>query len=79
MFLKVLSILLLMPGFGCAIFSKFVVRKFNLDEKVECDFEHRMNQEEVLEYKFSRAKLNVKIAGLLLALPGIILVLIVFK
>ncbi|MDQ2087116.1 hypothetical protein RBH29_11835 [Herbivorax sp. ANBcel31] len=79
MFLKVLSILLLIPGFACAIFSKVIVRKFNLDEKVECNFEHEMSEEELLQYKFSKAEVNVKLGGMLLALPGIIMVLIVFK
>jgi hypothetical protein len=79
LFLKILSIILLIPGFSCAIFSKFIVKKFNLHEKVECDFEHQMKEEEILEYKFNRAEVNTKITGLLLALPGVILVLIAFK
>ncbi|TYQ16503.1 UNVERIFIED_CONTAM: hypothetical protein Cloal_3047 [Acetivibrio alkalicellulosi] len=79
MILKVLAVLFLIPGFVSAIFSKPIVKKFNLDEKVECNFENQMSDEELLEYKINKAEVNVKMGGMLFALPGIIMILIAFK
>lgn len=77
--MKAFAFAFLIAGFGMVFEAKSLVRKFNLDEKAKCDFEHEMNEEEIKQYKLSRATVNVKMMGLLTALPGLILITIAFK
>lgn len=77
--LKILAGILLLVGFGIVLEAKYLVKRFNLDQKVEVKFEHDMNEEEMAQYKFTKATVNVKMYGMLIDLPGIILTLIAFK
>lgn len=79
MFLQVISILFILAGSVSVYFAPFIVRKYNLAERVSCEYESSMSEEELLDYKNSKAVFNVKILGMLLALPGVILVIIAFK
>jgi len=79
MFLQVLSILFLLVGLVTVYLAPLIVRKCNLAEKVSCECESSMSEEDLLEYKNSKAVINVKIFGMLIALPGVILVIIAFK
>ena len=77
--LKIMAGLFLIAGFCVVLAAKNLVKKFKLEEKVEIKFEHEMNEEEMAQYKFMKATVNVKIYGMLVALPGIILTLVAFK
>ena len=77
--LKIIAGLFLISGFCVVLAAKSLVKKFMLEEKVEVKFEHEMNEEEMAQYKFMKATVNVKIYGMLIALPGIILTLVAFK
>ena len=79
MFLQVISILFILAGSVSVYFATFIGRKYNLAERVSCEYESSMSEEELLDYKNSKAVFNVKILGMLLALPGVILVIIAFK
>lgn len=77
--LKILGFLFLIAGFGTVFSAKSLVRKYNLDNNTKCDFEHEMNEEELKQYKFDKASVNLKMAGMLVSIPGLVLVLIAFK
>jgi hypothetical protein len=77
--LKIMAAVLLLAGFGTVLGARSIVKSFGMDQKVEVTFENEMNEEEIAKYKLSKAILNVKTAGMLIALPGIILTLIAFK
>ncbi len=79
MFLKILSLVIIAAGFATVFLAKSLVRKYKLDLKQKCDFEHEMNEEELSQFKFNKAVVNVKMIGLLIALPGLILMFITFK
>lgn len=77
--LKILGFLFLIPGVAMVFGAKELVTKFNLKEKMKIDFEHDMSDQELEQYKFSKATVNFKMLGMLIALPGFILILIAFK
>ena len=77
--LKIMAGILLIAGFVTVLGSKSLVKRFNLDQKVDVKFAHEMNEEEITQYKITKASVDVKMAGMLIALPGIIITLIAFK
>lgn len=79
MFLRILSLVIIAAGFITVFLAKGLVRKYKLDVKQKCNFEHEMNEEELNQYKFNKAVVNIKMLGLLIALPGLILMVIAFK
>lgn len=79
MFLKALSILFLLAGVISVYFAPFIVRKYNLADRIICEYESSMSEEDLLDYKNTKAVFNVKILGMLITLPGVILVIIAFK
>lgn len=79
MLLKILSFVFLLPGVFLIFAARFLVSRYKLDEKVKCDFAHEMDEDGLKEYKMNKAVLNVKMFGMLVALPGFILILLVFK
>lgn len=77
--LRILAFIFLIPGALMVFSARQVVEKFKLDERVSCDFEHEMNEDELAQYKIGKAVLNFKMLGMLVVLPGLILVFIAFK
>ncbi|HOM01560.1 MAG TPA: hypothetical protein PLH43_01860 [Acetivibrio sp.] len=78
-FLKVLMLLSLVAGFATVFAAKAIVEKFKLNEKAKCDFEDEITEEEAEKYKFDKAVLSVKMTGMLIAFPGLILLLIIYR
>ncbi len=70
MFLKISAFVFIAVGFAMVFLAGFFVDRFNLGKDIKCDFEHGMNQEELEQYKRSRAVLSFKMLGMLVALPG---------
>jgi hypothetical protein len=68
----------MIPGFAIVYLAKLIVKKYKLNERSVCNFENELTDEEILEYKLNKAILKVKIFGLIVALPGLILFLIIF-
>lgn len=79
MFLKELSILFLIAGFSTVYLAPLIVRKLALNEKVDCDHERELTEDELLKYKNDKAIINIKITGMLIALPGLVLLFIAFR
>ena len=77
--LKIMAGVFLIAGFGTVLGAKNLIKKFDLDKKVNLNFEHEMDEEEIEQYKQTKATVNVKMYGMLIALPGVILTLIAFK
>lgn len=78
-FLKILMFLSIAAGFATVLAAKVIVKRFKINEKTKCDFEHEMTDEELEKYLFNKAVLNVKMLGMLIALPGLILVLFIYR
>ncbi|MEN6316949.1 MAG: hypothetical protein ABFD25_22155 [Clostridiaceae bacterium] len=77
--LKIIAGVILLTGFGTVLGAKNLVKRFNLNQKTSVKFENEMNEEEIEQYKQNKAIVNVKLVGMLIALPGIVLTLIVFR
>jgi len=77
--LKILAFILVAIGAIVVYGAKAAVNKFELDKKVNISFENEMTEEEIANYKTQRAVINIKIIGMLIALPGLIMVLVLFK
>jgi hypothetical protein len=79
MIFKVLAFVFLIPGFGLALAAGWVVDRFRLEESQTCDFEEEMDAEELKRYKHNKVVINTKMMGMLIALPGIILMILAFR
>ncbi len=77
--LKILAGLILAAGFALVLTAKNIVKRFGLDKKVKLENEEEMDEEDINDYKTLKATVNIKLWGMLIALPGLILTLIVFK
>ncbi|MDP4180074.1 MAG: hypothetical protein Q8942_03160 [Bacillota bacterium] len=77
--IKILAVLIIVVGFLTVIGAKFIVKRFELNKKVVCNMENELSEEEVASYKFTKAVVNCKMIGMLIALPGIIMFLFAFK
>jgi len=79
LFLQIIGFIFLIPGVLLVFASRWLVRKYGLDNNVKCDFESEISEEDLKEYKFNKAVVNLKMLGMLIALPGIALILIAFR
>ncbi|MHB1484668.1 MAG: hypothetical protein ACYCYI_08385 [Saccharofermentanales bacterium] len=79
--LKVLGSLLAIAGLVVIYAAPKIVAKRKLDEKKTIDPERvaGLDEEELKKYKTDSAILDVKIKGLLIALPGFVIILIMFR
>ena len=58
--------------------AKYFVKKYDLDKKVKFEYDDELTAEELEKFKFEKAVANVKMWGMLVALPGVILTLVFF-
>ena len=79
MILKVLGVLFAIAGAIIIFGARGIVTKFNLDKDVKCGFQHNMEEEDINRFKNDKAVVNMKMWGLIVALPGFIMILIAFK
>ncbi len=77
--LKALAFILIAAGCITVYAARLIVSKTKLDLKTKCEYAGEMNDEEISEYKFKRAVVNLKMIGMLIALPGIILIFFLFR
>jgi hypothetical protein len=59
--------------------AKKIAKRYGLDRKVILENESGMDEEELEEYKMLKATVNIKLYGMMVFLPGLILLLIVFN
>ncbi len=74
--IDIVALAILAVGFAVVLSSKAIVNKFNLVEKQECKYASELSEEELNNYKLNKASFNMKIAGLLITIPGFVLFLI---
>ena len=79
MLFKILTFIFLIPGALLIFTARSIVSKFGTDKNVVCDFEHEMDENELKQYKYNKAVVNLKMTGMLVALPGFILAIIAFR
>lgn len=77
--LKILAGVFLLAGFLTILEAKKLVQRLRLDKKVKISGEHEMNEEDAQDYRLVKATVSVKMIGMLIVLPGLILSLIAFK
>lgn len=77
--LKIIAFVLLAAGFATVFAARFIVTRYNLDRNTKCSFENEMDEEELKQYKFNKATVNLKMLGMLIALPGLVLLLVILK
>jgi hypothetical protein len=78
-FIRILSILLIIPGFLAVYMAKIIANRYKLYEKVRCEDVEEMTEDEINKYKLSVAMLRVKMVGFLGSIPGILLFIYAFK
>lgn len=76
---RIFGFAFLLAGFGMVFGAKSLVKKYGLDTNVKCSFEGELSEEEVRNYKLTKASVNLKMLGLLVSVPGIVFILIAFK
>ncbi len=69
---EIMGLVLMLPGFVVVYLAKIIVDKYRFNEKAVCDFKDELTEEELAEYKFNKAILNVKMMGMAISLLGLI-------
>jgi hypothetical protein len=77
--LKFLPLLFIAAAAIIVFGAKKLVKKYGMDKNVKCEYEDQMTVEELESYKFDKAVVNLKMFGLLIALPGVVLVMVLFR
>lgn len=77
--MEILSLVILAVGFGTVYAAKTIVKRFRLQEKQKCENASEMTEEEVETYKYNKAIFNVKITGLVVSIPGLVLFILSFR
>lgn len=79
LYLRILALVFIAAGFSMVFAAGFIVKRYKLDKNAECEFEDEMTEQEIELYKFRKATVNFKMLGMLVALPGLILFIILFR
>jgi len=78
-FLRILAFVFMVPGFITVFAARKIVERFELDKKTKVDATYEMDKEELIKYKYEKAVVNVKLLGMLICLPGVVLTFIAFR
>lgn len=77
--LKALGFFFIVAGALTVFGARWIVNKYSLDKNAKCDFENEMGEEEIKQYKLNKALVNIKLIGMAMTLPGIVIILIIFR
>ena len=77
--LKIIAGLILIAGFFIALAARSLVTRFELDKRMNIENESEFDEKDATEYRHVKAVAFVKMSGMLIALPGLILTLFAFK
>jgi len=77
--LKIVSIFLIILGSLIVYFAKVIVKKYEMDRNIKCEYESELCDQEITDYKLNLALIRIKIVGFVFFLPGIFLAFLVFK
>lgn len=79
MLLKALALLFIIAGAVVTFGARKIMEMYKLDEKVKISYENELSEEELDKYKSQHVVVKIKMIGMFICLPGIILVLLLFK
>lgn len=74
--LKIIGIVIFAAGAVMVYASRFIVRKFKLADKQGYESESSASEEDIRNYKTTKAVVSVKKMGMLTMLPGLVLILL---
>ncbi len=77
--LKILAGIIIVVGFAIVMMSNRIVKKFEINNKVKLEHEDEMEAEEARDYRMLKASVNVKLFGMLVALPGMVILIMVLR
>lgn len=77
--LKIIAGVFLLSGFLIVLGAKKLVERLGLDSRVKISDDYEMDEEDARDYRLVKATVNVKMIGMLIVLPGLILTLIAFR
>ena len=77
--LEILGLVIMAVGFAMVLAARAIVKKFDLAKNQKCEHASEMSEEEVKDYKINKAMLRIKMMGLVVTIPGIIMLLISYK
>jgi hypothetical protein len=84
LFLKILAFILLVSGAFTVFAAGIIVKRFNIEKMIKgnngYNEENKQSEEygNIERYRFEKAVLNLKLFGMLLILPGLIIIILVF-
>lgn len=77
--LKILGFIFFIPGALTVFFSKIIVDKHNLVEKQKIKLGEEINEETMKMLKTQKANILVKLIGIAILIPGVVLIFIAYK
>ncbi len=77
--IEILSLVIIAVGFAISYLAKAIVKRFGLKEKQECVNAAEMTEEEIDEYKQNKAVYRMKLTGLAISIPGLIIFILAFR
>ena len=77
--LKILAFVFLVPGIAAVLGAKWIVERYGLDRHAKCEYEDELSEEELKQYKQNKAVVNLKMLGMLTALPGFVFMVIALR
>lgn len=76
---EILSLVIIAIGFIIVYSAKAIVTRFQLAENQKCENADQMTEDEIQTYKMNKAVFNIKIMGLVVSIPGLVLFIISFR
>ncbi|PYG87325.1 hypothetical protein LY28_02233 [Ruminiclostridium sufflavum DSM 19573] len=74
--IDIIALAIIAVGFAAVLLSRAVVKKFDLVQRQHCKYAEELSEEELNEYKLNKAMFNIKITGIIITVPGLILLLV---
>lgn len=79
MILKILAFVLIVIGAFISYGARFIVSRTGYASRIKINEAMELPSEEVEKYRLDKATVRVKMLGLLVLLPGVILIFITFR
>lgn len=77
--LKIAAILLMAAGAAVNYGARYIVKRLSLNQRVNVKEAHGFTGEALEEYKQVKALTTVKLVGLFILIPGVVLIFIAFQ
>jgi hypothetical protein len=77
--LKVIAFILILIGALTNYGAKLIAKRINLAERINVSEASELSDEELKQYKLTKATARVKAVGLLIMLPGVFLIFYLFR